>query len=102
MRIARRTNAAESDLEEIAFYIGVAEHSPATADRIIDELIDKCDEIARLSESTKLGATSPEIGNEVRLFPFKRWVILFRYEAHGIDVLRIADGKQDYFSWRLS
>jgi plasmid stabilization system protein ParE len=45
--------------------------------------------------------SAPEIGERVRLFSYKRWVILFRYEPHGIDVLRLADGSQDYLSWKL-
>jgi hypothetical protein len=32
---------------------------------------------------------------------FKRWVVLFRYAPHGIDVLRFAGGSQDYLSWKL-
>jgi len=48
-----------------------------------------------------LGTAAPEIGEGVRLFPYKRWVILFRYEPHGVDVLRFADASQDYLSWNL-
>jgi hypothetical protein len=44
---------------------------------------------------------APELGEGVRLVSLQRWVILFRYDADGIVVLRIADGSQDYFTWRL-
>jgi plasmid stabilization system protein ParE len=64
-------------------------------------LIAQTERLAQLSPTTILGTAAPEIGEDVRLFPFKRWVILFRYELHGIDVLRIADGSQDYLSWKL-
>ena len=41
MLVARRTQAAEEDLQEIAFQIGLLSRRPNVADKIIDELIDK-------------------------------------------------------------
>jgi plasmid stabilization system protein ParE len=101
MPIARRTEAAEVDLQDIAYHIAIESHSPFAADRIIDELTAKCGELARDSQFVQQGTSAPEIGERVRLFSYKRWVILFRYEPHGIDVLRFADGSQDYLSWKL-
>jgi plasmid stabilization system protein ParE len=98
---ARRTEAAERDLRDIAYQIALKDHRPLTADQIIDELIEPCDNPARLSTSSVLGTDAPDIREGVRLFRYKRWVILFRYESHGVDVLRFADGSQDYLSWRL-
>lgn len=49
-----------------------------------------------------MGTVAPELGTGIRLFSYRRWVIVFRYENHGIDVLRIVDGRQDYLSWKLS
>ena len=102
MPIARRAEAAERDLQNLAFHIAFTERRPLTADRIIDDLISQVDKLAQLSTTSILGTPAPEIGEGVRLFSYKRWVILFRYESHGIDVLRFADGSQDYLSWRLS
>ncbi len=102
MPLARRSEAAERDLQDIAFHMAFRERRPATADRIIDELIAQAEKLAQLSTTTALGTAAPEIGEGVRLFPYKRWVIMCRYEPHGIDVLRFADGSQDYLSWRLS
>ncbi|NUQ63718.1 MAG: type II toxin-antitoxin system RelE/ParE family toxin [Pirellulales bacterium] len=102
MPIARRSEAAERDLQDIAFHIALVERRPATADRIIDELIAQAEKLAELSAIATLGTAAPEIGEGVRLFSYKRWVILFRYQPHGIDVLRFADGSQDYLHWKLS
>jgi plasmid stabilization system protein ParE len=88
------TVAAEH--EDIAFHIAVTELRPFTANRVIDELIAETERLAQYSTTAVMGTAAPEIGNGVRLFPYKRWVLLFRYESHGIDVLRIADGGQDY------
>lgn len=102
MPITRRTEVAERDLQAIAFQIAFTERRPATADRIIDELIGQCDKLAQLSSTAILGSDAPEIGEGVRLFTHKRWVILFRYSPDGVDILRFADGSQDYLSWKLS
>lgn len=101
MPSARRSEAAERDLQDIAFRIAFEEQRPLTSDRIVDELIGQAEELADLSTSTILGTAAPELGDGVRLFAYKRWVIIFRYQPHGVDVLRFADGSQDYLSWRL-
>jgi plasmid stabilization system protein ParE len=101
MLTARRTETAERDLREIAFYVAFNDRRPETADRIIDELIIKADNLAQSSKSSQMGTSCPELGDGVRLFSHKRWVIVFRYEAHGIDVLRFADSSQHYLAWRL-
>ena len=101
MFTARRTEAAERDLRDIAFQIAVTDHRPLTADRIIAELIEQADTLARLSRSSVMGTACPEIGDGVRIFSYMRWGILFRYEPHGVDVLRFTDSSQDYLPWRL-
>lgn len=100
-RIARRTESAEQDLRNIAFQIALADNRPLTADRIIDELIERVEMLARLSETSVMGTACPEVGHDVRLFPYKRWVIVFRYEPQGLVVLRFADASQNYLSWKL-
>ncbi len=102
MREARRTEAAERDLQSIAVQIGLADGHPATADRIIDELVEQCENLAQRSPVAVQGTAAEEIGKGVRLFSHKRWVILFRYQPHGVDILRLADGNQNYLSWKLT
>ena len=102
MGFARRSEAAETDLRSIAFEIAYASRRAALADAIIDELISQCEKLAEYSSETQLGTTASELGDGIRLFSHKRWVIIFRYQPHGIDVLRIADGCQAYPSWVLS
>jgi plasmid stabilization system protein ParE len=102
MPVAYRTQAAENDLRDIAFQIGIESGRPLAADQIIDELFDCCDQIAQVSPQSSLGTLAEELGNGVRLFSYRRWVILFRYIDNGLLVLRIADGAQDYLSWSLA
>ncbi len=101
MRLARRTEAAERDLQEIAFQIAFRDGRPIVADRIIDQLVGECQMLADTGRDSQLGTDSSELGDGVRLFSFERWVIVFRYTEHGIDVLRFADSSQDYLAWRL-
>ena len=83
MLVARRTQAAEQDLQEIAFQIGIVSRRPSSADKIVDELIEQANNLALTSQIATMGTDAPEIGNGVRLFSHKRWVIVFRYEPHG-------------------
>ncbi len=101
MPLARRAAAAERDLQEIAFHLAVRNRQPKAADRIIDELLAQVKTLAEFAPTTVMGTAAPELGDGVRLYAFKRWVVLFRYAPHGIDVLRFADGSQDYLSWKL-
>jgi plasmid stabilization system protein ParE len=101
MPIVQRTAAADGDLRDIAYQIGVESGRVLTADKIIDELTDCCEQLATLSTTSRLGTAAPELGDGVRLFSRRRWVIIFRYVDSGVLVLRIADGRQDYFSWAL-
>ena len=80
MPTARRTEAAERDLQDIAYHIALKDGRPLTADQIVDELIGQAEKIARLSASAVVGTAAPEIGDGIRLFSCKRWVILFRYQ----------------------
>ena len=101
MAVAYRTLAADNDLRSIAYQIGFESGRPRTAERIVDELIDCCDQLAKLSVISRLGTAAPELGHGIRLFTHRRWVIIFRYIDEGVLILRIADGSQDYFSWKL-
>ncbi|WP_428306945.1 type II toxin-antitoxin system RelE/ParE family toxin [Lacipirellula sp.] len=98
---ARRTFAAERDLEEIVFHIAMEEERPVVAERILRELIQRCDRIAELAPIASEGTAAPRLGGGVRLLSHKRWVIIFRYDAEGVVVLRIADGSQDYLNWKV-
>ncbi len=100
-KFARRSGSAELDLQELAYQIAVVDGRMLTAERVIDELIAQTDNLARTSGIAEMGTAAPEVGEQIRLFTYKRWVIIFRYEPHGIDVLRIVDGSQDYLIWKL-
>jgi plasmid stabilization system protein ParE len=100
-RQAQRTELAKEDLLSIGLQIGVESGRARTAEKILDELIKCCDQLAELPADMVLGSAAPELGADIRLFHHRRWVIIFRYVHDGILVLRVADGAQDYLAWKL-
>jgi plasmid stabilization system protein ParE len=101
-QVAHRTEAANLDLVDIGYQIGIESGRPAVASRTIDELIDCCESLAKHAAMGQMGTPAEELGMGVRLFHLRRWVIVFRYIDDGILVLRIVDGAQDYLSWSFS
>jgi len=74
---AIRTEAAENDLQEIAYYIAAKDRRPLVADKIVAEITSKCDSYAQTAGA--VGTDAPHLGKGYRTFPHKRWVIIFRY-----------------------
>jgi plasmid stabilization system protein ParE len=77
MAEAVRTTAANDDLRGIALQIGVDSGRPAAAERIIDDLIDCCNRLATMASHARLGTRAPCLGEGIRLFSHRRWVIIF-------------------------
>jgi toxin ParE1/3/4 len=87
------TQYAESDLEDIVYYISVKEGRPAVAEQIAHDLKAECD---RRAEAPLTGEVDSRLGPKCRRFVFKRWVELYRPCQEGIAVLRIVDGSRDF------
>lgn len=87
--------AAIDDLENIYDYI--AQDAPARAASFADELAGQ---LKNLSDFPKIGQNNlPNLPN-VRVFPFKNYVFIFKpiEDSKGIELLRIFHGAQDYMS----
>ena len=50
------------------------------------------DKLSLLAASPRLGPARPDIAEELRLFPVKRYVILYRVLPDGIEVVRVVHG----------
>ena len=85
-RIVRAPRAAE-DLIELWTYIAVDD--PAAADRMLDLVEEK---LGMLAANPALGPARPDIAREVRLFPVRRYVILYRVLLDGIEVVCVVHG----------
>lgn len=67
----RLSTLAEQDLDEIWSYVA-EDASPATADRLIDAIIDRFE---MLAEQPRMGRLRPEFGEGVRSFTVENYVI---------------------------
>ena len=86
----RLSALAEQDLEEI--WSSVAEDaSPATADRLIDAIIDRFE---LLAEQPSMGRLRPEFGAGVRSFTVENHVLYYRHDG-DILIARVLHGRRD-------
>jgi toxin ParE1/3/4 len=81
---------AQEDLISIWFYI--AGDNIEAADNLLDVIGDTC---AILSDNPKLGQARPDIEIEMRYFPVKNYLILYRELISGIEVVRVISGYRD-------
>ena len=86
----RLSSLAERDLDEIWSY--VAENaSPATADRLVDDLVDRFD---LLAEHSGVGRQRAEFGPGVRSIAVENYIIYYRLEG-DVLIARILHGRRD-------
>ena len=84
------TQAAVADLDDTWLYIAMDDR--LAADRFLDLLQGKC---SKLGEFPEMGRVRPELGEAIRSFPFRRYVILYTVTSDAIFVLRIVPGARD-------
>lgn len=88
---------ARKDIDDIYDYIGERERRPSTAERVVAELVDTCQSYAAsFAAGSLLGSDRSDLGDSVRVFRHKRWVVVFRPIENGIEVIRVIDGSRDY------
>jgi toxin ParE1/3/4 len=81
---------AEQDLLDIWLYI--AEDSPGNADRFMDRLEEKA---LKLAEFTEIGIDRPELAPDLKSFPVDRYVLYYRTNTSGIELVRVLHGSRD-------
>ena len=85
----RRTAQAEADLIDLWLYI--AQDNPSAADRLLDEIENKC---SLLAANPQLGPARPDIAADCRYSPVGRYLILYRLIPEGIEVVRVVQGSR--------
>jgi toxin ParE1/3/4 len=78
---------AETDLLEIWLYI--ARDSLPTADRLLDRIEAQC---RLLADNPRLGRARPEIAPDARAWIVGRYLVLYREQDDGIEVVRVVHG----------
>jgi toxin ParE1/3/4 len=84
------TPVAEADLDDIWF--AIAQDSLKAADRMIDLLRERTEQLAMFPES---GPLRPEIGDTVRSLVCRNYLILYRIHRRQVEVVRIVHGARD-------
>ena len=84
MGTIRHTPQARDDL--IDTWVFVAERSQSAADRLMDTVREKCQ---LLAESPKLGRSREELAPSLRSFPVGNYIIFYRPDEDGIEVIRV-------------
>jgi len=85
-----KTRLAEQDLDDIWFHIAL--DNPDAADRVLDAIGERC---ALLAQHKKMGRARPELAPELRSSPAGRYVLYYRPDAEGIELVRALDGARD-------
>jgi len=85
---------AVADLDNLFDYIGVQNHSPAAAERLIRAITDKIHAYAR---QPLMGDIVDELGDDIRAFPYRRnYIVIYQPLDDGIRVLRVLHTARDW------
>ena len=90
MRYAGNSELAEGDLADI--WVEIASVDIDTADHFIEELRALAQ---KLAEQPFMGRGRPELGNDVRVFPHERYLIIYRPADYGVGIARVVHGARD-------
>lgn len=90
MNSYRYASDANSDIEEIAFYL--FDLNPIAAYRFLNALEKTCE---LLAEQPLIGRPRPEFTENLRSFPVGNYLIFYTPAPHGIDVARVIYGGRD-------
>lgn len=86
-RFSRR---AQADIEEIGDYI--ARDNPRRAVTFIEELRARCRQLVDQPQAAPL---REDLGEDVRLVPFGRYLILYVAHAQLLEIRRVVHGARD-------
>ena len=87
------TQAAELDIADIAVAIAISASDRAVGNDFAAQLRERCRHFASLPGT--LGTPRPELGTDFRSFPFKGYVIFFRYSEDRLEIINVLSGRRD-------
>ena len=89
----RRTLQADSDLDDIWYYVATRSGSLDIADRFIDSITDR---FFLLASHPNIGrARDEDLRAGLRSFPVGEYVILYRTQDEGVLILRVLRASRD-------
>ena len=91
MGLVRLAHLADLDLDAIREYIG--QHNLRAANNVLDEIFET---LERLANQPELGERRDDLGENLRMFVVKPYVIFYHPVSDGIHVARIIHGARDF------
>jgi toxin ParE1/3/4 len=89
----RRSPLADSDLDEIWYYVASQSGSMDVADRLIGSITDR---FFLLASYPNLGrARDEDLRHGLRTFPVGEYVIFYRIEDESVVILRVLRGNRN-------
>jgi toxin ParE1/3/4 len=88
-----RSPQAESDLDDIWYYVAKASGSIEIADRLVDAIADRFFLLARYPNMGR--ARDLDLRPGLRSFPVGEYIILYRIEGEDVMILRVLRGSRD-------
>jgi len=85
--------SAQADLVSILEYVTRQSGSLVIGRRFVGELRRQCRDLATVAGT--LGRARPELRPDIRSFPFKSYVIFFRYIDETFEVVNIIERHRD-------
>jgi plasmid stabilization system protein ParE len=92
-RRLRYLQSAKSDLVDIFSYLARESGSLTMGRQFVERLREQCRKLAHLPGT--LGRARPELRADVRSFPFRGYVIFFRYTEDALEIINILEGHRD-------
>jgi toxin ParE1/3/4 len=89
--VVRYSKRAREDIFDI--WLWVAHDSNVSLADDIAERIER--RAAVLADHPEIGIARPEIAPDARSLVVERWLILYRLETYGAQVIRVVDGSRD-------
>ena len=93
MRRLRITDNARADIARIYEFIEEQSGNADLAEDFTRRLNEQCRKLSRLPGT--LGVARPELRSDIRCFPFRGYLIFFRYLDNVFEVVDIIEGHRD-------
>ncbi len=86
-------SSVNRDLRDILKYLTRESGNRVSSRAFVNQIRGQCRKLASLPGA--LGRARPELRPDIRSFPFKGYVIFFRYEADRFEVVNVLEGDRD-------
>ena len=87
-------SSARQDLRDLLRYLAQESGDRAVARAFVNRLQQQCGRLASLSGT--LGRARPELRPDIRSFPFRGYIIFFRYQGETFEVVNVLEGHRDF------